>query len=387
MTYAGLFLVVFLPLALWIGHAQAPRFPPALGADTALVSRVKYYRRHAREYSVIFLGDSRVYCAMHPEIIERYLPGMRGLNLSNFTNWFSTQHSIVRDIARKIPAGTIVVWSVALSNFSDEGAHAIQRVYPVSFSDASRLLWWGHGSAIGGLFDNLAYYHWPLYLPIALRDVHARIDTARRMPFVAAGRAQAASMQPAAPAGPRAAEVDTLVAEAERLRADAVRNPDVSTVTIPAENGRPNSVVIFFRRGGYYRIEIDPAFFRGKQAEMAKAIGPVDATTYRPALNPLRWKLFTTMLDVFAEHHVRLIVNEVEEAPYTYGTADVREKARQAMRERVQPAVEQRGFVYARADLDALHDADYFDYNHLNSEGIAKYSPMIAAIIGRELRP
>ena len=54
---------------------------------------------------------------------------------------------------------------------------------------------------------------------------------------------------------------------------------------------------------------------------------------------------------------------------------------RALMREQVRPEVERRGFVYLRADLDRLDDADYFDHNHLNSRGIATYSRLLAPLL------
>jgi hypothetical protein len=84
----------------------------ALGTNVPLPSRVNYYLKHPADYSVIFLGDGHTYCAMHPEIIEQYVPQMYGLNLSSFANWFPTQFSMLHDIVAKIPKKTIVVWSV-----------------------------------------------------------------------------------------------------------------------------------------------------------------------------------------------------------------------------------------------------------------------------------
>ena len=388
-AYVSLFFVLFLVIALRVGYTNAPRFLAALGANVPLPSRVEYYLHDPRPYTVIFLGDSRVYCAMHPEIIEKYVPEMHGLNLANFTNWFPTQHSMLRDIIAKIPEGTTVVWSIAHSNFTNEGLTAIQRVYPIALGDAGRLLWWGHGAAVGGLFDNLAYFHWPLYLPIALRDTHGRINAALNMPLVLGRLSQAAA---ASRPGTDRTSVDSPresfeQKRAQSMRAEALRDPNAAEVIVTSDEGRPTSLVVFFRRGGYYRTEIDTKFFRHKQEETAKSISALDAATFQPpTFDPLRWRLFTTMLDLFAAHHVNLIVNEFEEAPHTYGSVEVREKWRQVMRERAQREVEKRGLVYSRVDFDAFKDDDYFDYNHLNSKGVAKYSPMIAAVIKRQLK-
>jgi hypothetical protein len=47
----------------------------------------------------------------------------------------------------------------------------------------------------------------------------------------------------------------------------------------------------------------------------------------------------------------------------------------------VRPKVESRGFPYVTTDLERLQNDDYFDYNHLNSNGIEKYAPMLAAAL------
>ena len=76
-----------------------------------------------------------------------------------------------------------------------------------------------------------------------------------------------------------------------------------------------------------------------------------------------------------------MIVNEIEEAPYVYGSPENRQAFREVMRTSVRPRVESRGIPYLTTDLDQLQNDDYFDYNHLNSSGVAKYTPMLAAAL------
>ena len=56
----------------------------------------------------------------------------------------------------------------------------------------------------------------------------------------------------------------------------------------------------------------------------------------------------------------------------------MRTKWRNMMRDLVQPEVERRGFTYIRTNLDAIADKDYFDWNHMNSKGVDKYTTMLA---------
>ena len=75
---------------------------------------------------------------------------------------------------------------------------------------------------------------------------------------------------------------------------------------------------------------------------------------------------------------MQLIVSEIEEAPHQYPTAEHKAYFRKFMRDRVQRTVEAKEFPYVRADVDQLMDEDYFNYNHLNSRGIERFTPLLA---------
>ena len=47
--------------------------------------------------------------------------------------------------------------------------------------------------------------------------------------------------------------------------------------------------------------------------------------------------------------------------------------------QQVRTFVEARHIPYVRVDWRAFSDSDYFDYNHLNSQGIGKFTPQFAA--------
>ncbi len=96
-----------------------------------------------------------------------------------------------------------------------------------------------------------------------------------------------------------------------------------------------------------------------------------------PAPDPAYWRMFEEMLDLFQSHGVRVIVNEMEEAPFIYRNQLLREKWRAFMRDVVSRRVREAGFPYVHVDFDRLTDDDYFDYNHLNSRGIAKFATLI----------
>jgi len=71
-------------------------------------------------------------------------------------------------------------------------------------------------------------------------------------------------------------------------------------------------------------------------------------------------------------------VNEFEDAPFIYGSTEHRELFRAFMRETVASRVRDEEAAYVRVDFDKLDDADYFDWNHLNSKGVKTFIPMLA---------
>jgi hypothetical protein len=377
LVYGGLYGSLIIAICLSIGFAMAPRFGPALGADEPLESRVQYYLSNPNRYTTVFLGDSRSYCGMHPELIEKYVPEMRGINLASFSNWFATQLSEVRDIAAAIPAGTIVVWSVGHQNF--RASNAIQRVYPLSMADSLRILGWNGGRPPNGLLDNVFYYHWPLYLPVALQEARARLQHAVNAPL-ANWAVTPAMAESRADVKPPASD-----AHADDLREAALRETDVVAAAVTEDGGRPTSIIRYYRRGGYDRTELDPAFFRKKQSEFTQKFYLDGTAQGVPPPDALYLAMFRAILDQFASRKIKLVVNELEEAPFMYADRATREGFRQFMRVWVEPEVERRGFVYVRTNLDALNDDDYFDWDHFNSKGIAKYTPMIADIIKSQI--
>jgi hypothetical protein len=184
-------------------------------------------------------------------------------------------------------------------------------------------------------------------------------------------------------ASANASIIDHAVTLPDAVRAveqQALSEPGVVQATATTDQGRITSIIRYYRRGGYYRTEIDANYFRMKQAAMGhKRLSDSEAEIFRtspPAR--LEWQTFLAILDLFTEHGIRLVVNEFEEAGFVYGHPLVRSKWRSMMRDVVQPEVERRGFAYIRTNLDELSDDDYFDSNHMNSKGIQQYTPMLA---------
>lgn len=352
--------------------SQPPQ--PARGANHNVMERLAYYRRAANNYDVVFIGDSRTYCGIHPEILDPLL-GIRSLNLSQFAHWLPTQYPMARDLVEALKPGTVVVWSVGHQNFFVNSP--IYRIYPIDPSTALRYAAWRVPTA--GLLDNVMFFS-PYLKALAIRDsLHDQVQAILRRQLGASRKAPPVATIPD-PATeievPFAAARDEALSSLARLAPQAVTE-------VTTDQGHATSVVGYLPGGGYYRIETDPAYFRKKQSEMGYR--PIDDTAARlealPEPDSGLLRLFDATLEIFRAAGVRLVVNELEEAPFVYRNPIIREKWRAFMRTRIQPRVEAAGFEYIRVDFDRFGDADYFDYNHLNANGVGKYVPALAAAL------
>lgn len=417
-TTAGTLCVYGVVVAVLLASCLAVVWPssqlhttPTPGGDHPLPNRVAYFAQHAQDYDLVLLGDSKTYCGIHPEFIDPLL-GTRAINLSVFSNWFPTQYTVARDAIRLAKPGTNFVWSIGHVNFWRPAG--IWRVYPIDIATALQYELWGVPRK--GLWDNVFYYkRWTAPLTDR-RDWNTRLRAwfdhsprwaralARFMQWDPAPRTAAATAAAPASAAPSsvaassaattaavqggASQVpsDPYRAEAEALVRRWSADPRVTYASVVEDGGRVTSVTVYMRAGGYYRIELDHAFFRGKQ--QSRAMTDDDARTdpiTEP--DPGMWRLFLAILAQFKEAKVNLVVNEIEEAPYTYSNPIWRKRLQDFMRERVQPEVERMGFTYIRGDTSQLVDSDYFDYNHLNSTGVRKYAPLFAEALKPHLHP
>jgi hypothetical protein len=313
-------------------------------------------------YDLVFVGDSRTYCDFDPEQIDPLL-GTHSFNLAYWAHWFPTQYPSFQDIIPLLEPGTVVVWSIGHRNFRPVQA-TVNTAYPIGLGNVGRYLRWGYPPS--AIEDNVA----SSFLDVA--PVHAQRDRIRSLfplltiPFVPSGAGgSAVSLE-------NQSRYDALKAQLELDKTVERVRPwiDGSTVT---------SIEVLKTRGNYTRIELSPSFFREKQSELAQGIRPLPEGF---TASPEYWNTFVGILDLFQSHHVRLIVNEVEEAPYNYDIAANAEASRSFMRE-VRSYVERRGIPYTRVAWEEFGNDDYFDYNHLNSQGIARFTPLLAA----QLRP
>jgi hypothetical protein len=393
-AYLATIAIFYAVFAAVIAISQAKSHPPMQGANRSVPVRTAFYEQHKSEYDLVFLGDSRTYCGIHPELIDLEL-GTRSINLSGFAHWLPTQYPQLIDVARMARPETTLVWSIGHQNFFP--STGIARKYPIDPVLALRFLAWGVPSQ--GLWDDV-FYLTPGLQPLALRgDWRARftrwlsspLQFPRLPSFVRKSQARPADDAPVSPITPTDGADGSSMAEAARIQNDYGpqaaalvehygHDQNVNQVETMRDGTQPTSVALYMKGGGFYLIELDTEHFRSRQHAMPVTDEAAQATIL-PAPHPAYWRLFEESLAVLALSGVRVVVNEMEEAGYVYGHPIIREKWRQFMRERVQPIVEAHGFRYVRADFNRYLDADYFDYNHLNSRGIAKYTPELSALL------
>lgn len=82
---------------------------------------------------------------------------------------------------------------------------------------------------------------------------------------------------------------------------------------------------------------------------------------------------------------MNLVVNEMEEAPFVYKIEEKLRSFHAFMRDQVQPMVEKYGYPHIWVNCDELDNVDYFGYNHLNSRGVKKHTPMLIKKLRRHV--
>ena len=351
---------LLINLGLYVVKTSGP--PSSSGS---LIQKMEAYERDRSGLDLVFVGDSRTYCAMHPDLLDPLL-GTKSVNLAHWANWLPTQYAQFSDLIRALPAGTTVVWSVGHQNFHPVGER-IHAAYPIGLGRIPRYIALGY--SLDSMKDNLVFFGPSTTVLGWMPQIRERLDQTLARP-VQGGPATKES---------GSARPPLLSQLMQRLGED----PVTGLLEVLTESGTITSVAVTKTNGAYERVEVAPDYFREKQRENAVALetGLRDRPDdFQPAAE--YWNTFLAILDLCRDHRIRLVVNEVEEAPYVYLTRERHERFRRFMRETVEREVVARGFPYIRVDFDLLSDGDYFDFNHLNQSGIRKYSRLLAERLG-----
>lgn len=382
-------LAIFLPLIIFFSSLQWWKLNRVRPPDQGAIEKVAWYRQNAGKFNLLFVGDSRAYCAMHPEKIDPLL-GSRSFNLSYWAHWFPTQYLAMKDILEAAPPDTFVVWCIGYQNFQPV-SNAVGVAYPIGARNVERCQQWGFSRE--SLRENLERY--------GNFDIESYIRQGREeftltgflgLPAFLRGemdgwaKKKILSLKPEeAMEGRGSSKEAALRRQLDFLLEQARRDPSVRESEIRTENDgdRLTSLALVYSGGGYERIELDHEYFRQKQQEFAAEL------TTKAAAEPVifeadtaYWNNFVGILDLFAGRgEDRLIVAEMAEAPHTYLNPERKARYKRFMTERVRPFVRQRGHSYVQVDWSSFTDEDYFDYNHLNRKGIEKFTPLFVEAI------
>lgn len=373
--YLSIFLLTFVVLNYGILVANDKYAKQHVVENLQL--KLELFEQHSGEFDTIFIGDSRTYCDIHPHLLDP-LMGTHSINLATWAHWFPTQYPFVRDLVGGLKPGQVVVFSVGHQNFS--GDKALSAKYPLHFSDIP--LYLQLGWRLNPVLTNVLSGY-PAMSAIRFRDsIMSFESTLADRPLLRIGAASGKESGEI-PANDGLAR-QIFVSDINNLAASYKAMPGIQDVAIKSDNNKPVGLEVRTERGSYIRVEYDHEYFRMKQRENLESMG--GALSDREAemktlpaskMDPDYMELFRRILAEFKSHNVQLIVNEVEEAPYTYRNPQLRDKHRKLM-EIVRAEVQQQGIPYIRVDWDKFDDSDYFDYNHLNSKGVDKFTPLFA---------
>jgi hypothetical protein len=368
----------FGPLVVFAGALYLPKTVVTPSPIGEIRPKVAYYQEHASDFNLIFLGDSRTYCAFHPERLDPLL-GTRSMNLAYWGHWFPVQLAATRDTLEAAPAGTTVVWSIGQQNFFPVHESA-GKGYPIGAAQVPSYRRMGFRWAF--LKENIFYFNPFTQLIVFPASLRTRLDDKMQEP---AWRHRVDPLAGVIPEPSPAMEAQKQ-RRLQSLMTQLGEIPSVRTTRTRYEGTRLTSLVVLYAGGGYERIELDHAFFREKQrlhhAELLAQKGD-QLPGVEP--DPAYWNVFIATLDLFAQRGVKLIVNEMEEASNNYVSPSHREASRRFMQEHVRPTVERYGFAYTRVAWEVFTDEDYFDYNHLNRRGIEKFTLRVAEALRQHL--
>lgn len=367
LIYSFFFLATLgLISALLFLAKEQRRWAPDPAGD--LPGKTAYYLLHAQEFDLVLLGDSRTYCALHPEFLDPLL-GTHSLNLAHWAHWLPTQLPQFQDLAAHIPAGTTVVWSISEGNFFRS---IIYDKYPIGLRNVQRYR--DLGIPLETLVPNLGSFNPLLFLYEKRGTLNERIQLALQRPLRAG-----ASASVAASAQGTGTATDVL-APVRGHYAGLTPQPAYELVS---SKDRPVAVALHMPKGGYLLEELDHEHFRTLREQFRRAGRPEIAGEEDRAIDPARWSLFLIALDTLRQAGCHVVVNIMEEAPLRYYSPQEHASWRAFMDGPVRREVLARGFGFLHLDLSTLANEHYFDNAHLNVAGVQLYT----AFFAEALRP
>lgn len=315
--------------------------------------KAQYLKENIDQFNMVFLGDSRTFCAIQPDLMDVRLQ-TKSFNMAHWSNWFPTQYAYLNDALNYLPEGMTVVWSIGHQNFRKS---KINEVYPIQWSEMPYLI--SQGFELSEMVQARLSFD-PLFAVIGRRQtIYDKVQNILKRPFYAS-RTQS-----------KQAHSKKASIKASHDLTKWTQGPLIGYINPWYDDqGNLASVAQYKTNGAYLRTELIPKYYREQQHNRTSA------RTTIPAFVPFEgsWNLYVKMLDMMKAKKLHVIINIFEEAPHTYASTKQKEVYRYFMTGPVKDEALKRGFRFINVGFDQIGDENYFDYNHLNSKGVSTFT-------------
>lgn len=323
-----------------------------------VVIKQKYFLKNQHKYNLAFIGDSRTYCGMDPLLFDS-VAGSSSVNLAVFAFWMPSQYCYFNDFIPQMDTSITLVWTIGTQNFLR--VDKVNDSYPISVPHFLDLYKMGFKQE---MISGNCIKHLPFLYFLSKRDkLFNGLNTRSKMVL---REIQLKNETIAIP-------VSTPNEQSEKIASEDYSFSNVLKSIPIFDQGKITSYENLRSGGNYIRYEIDSLYFRGKQKELGVRFK--DNARFTP--DKEYYNCFVAILNLMKKHKIKLIVNEIEEAPFVYKDKKVRDIHREFMKD-IESKTLEFGFKYTRVNFDPLQDWHYFDYNHFNSKGVLIYNTLLA---------
>ena len=357
----------FFAIALSTHYIHKKIRNPTAMLLTSPLGKLEHLAENHEEIELIFLGDSRTYIGMDPEIATD-ITNLQSFNYASMAHWFPTQYP---QFKKMIPflKGKKVVWTIGAINFSalDIENPDVNENFPLSAGEFFEYLQMGFGIEV--LVDNLFRSFLPKHSLFFIKEdsFQQRFLNLINTHLFNASRESSGNQTNL--------KKESTIEHTFQIADETYTN----IITKNLEDGlNKDDVLLSLARdnGQLAYIEIEPEYLRSRQQEWALNLGHNKG----PVATREMELLYEKILHLFAQAEIDLTIVEYRDAPYQTSSVNLRTKHREFLDSYAQMARDA-GFNYLIPDMSELQDNHYFDYNHLNHEGSKLYSTILAHLL------
>lgn len=389
VKYLFFFLFNLIVLNLVIYYAllkdlKAPKYQ-AFNCGS-LPEKLEFYKLNKEKYKMLYFGDSRTYTNINNLQLDTLL-NTSSYNIAMWANWFPNQYSFLQDLLPEVPDNTTIIYSLGHQNFNHG---EIQESYPINAERAKEYYAWGF--TIGDLKKPLRQSQTipSPNLLVCHGEVNnwfsKKIKKIIAVFFCESKKAKEGKQSNQSPLEKQKSSVATYFSV---LKNKLANESEVEKIVDFKQNDTTTSYEVYWRRGNYWRIELDSLYFRNKQRQnILTNLKEMKFENWQKfTIDERYWKNFEAIITLLKKHQNRLniIFNEVVEAPnqYVINNKNIYEKV---MNLKVRSYVQNNGFKYIKVYASDFPDHYYFDYNHLNNKGSCVYSSRLADTLKTHLK-